>query len=457
MALTEETIARFIAETSEADIPAAALQWANLGSFDCVGVMMAGAASPPGKIMTKFTREAGGIPETTVVGTGLRTSAVMGAQANGALAHALDYDDMGGSFGHPSCVLLPPLISLGERMNASGRDILNAYTIGFEVGCALSKGCHFVQGEVGYHSTSMYGTMAATAACARLLHLNAEQTNMAMGIAGSMPSGVLQNFGTYTKGLHAGLASRNGVMACLLAKDGWKGADNIFESRVGFLHTYVGKDKYNLETIRDALGKWFVVDSIVIKKYPCCGSNHSALDSILALIHDNDIDFEDIEQVEVDEVPYISHILLYPNPTYGFQGKFSIHYNAATAMIDKHIDIDSYTDAKLHRPEFKEALSRLNVHVMPPWDPNFRPGATANPITIKLKDGRVFHQSTNRHIMHGTPTDPLTDEELVGKFRYNAGLVLSQKDADQATEIWRNLEDVGNIGQALATVAGQAT
>jgi 2-methylcitrate dehydratase PrpD len=454
MALTEETIARFIADTRDEEIPPAARQWANLGSFDCIGTMLAGAASPPGKIMIKFTREAGGTPETTVVGTGIRTSAVMGAQANGALAHALDYDDMGGSFGHPSCVLLPPLISLGERLNASGRDILNAYTIGFEVGCAISKGCHYIQGESGYHSTSMYGTMAATAACARLLRLDAEHTNMAMGIAGSMPSGVLQNFGTYTKGLHAGLASRNGVMACLLAKDGWNGADNIFESKVGFLHTYVGKDKYNLEAIREGLGRWHVIESIVIKKYPCCGSNHSALDSILALMHAHDIDFEDIEQVDLDAMPYISHVLLYPKPSYGFQGKFSVHYSAATAMIDKRIDIDSYTDEMLHRPEFSEALSRLQIHVTPPWDPNFRPGAIANPVTMKLKDGRVFQQSTNRHTMHGTPADPLTDEELVGKFKYNAELVLASQEVDQATEIWRDLDAVENIGQALQTVAG---
>jgi len=454
MALTEETIAKFIVETSDEDIPPAALKWANLGSFDVVGTMMAGAVSPPGQIMAKFTKEAGGTPETTVVGTGIRTSAVMGALANGSLAHALDYDDMGGKFGHPSCVLLPPLISLAERMHLSGRDVLNAYAMGFEVGSSIGAGCHYNQGEVGFHSTSMFGTMAATAACARLLRLDVEQTIMALGTAGSMPSGLVQNFGTYTKGLHAGLGSRNGVMACLLAKDGWKGATNIFESKVGFLSTYVGKDKYDLETIRNGLGKWFVVDSIIIKKYPCCGSNHSSLDSILGLVNDNNIDFDDIDTLELGQMPYISHVLLYPDPAYGFQGKFSVHYNAATAMLDKHIHIGSYTDEKLNRPEFKEALSKLRVNVMPPWDPNFSAMANSNPITIKLKDGRVFHRDTNRHQMHGTPADPLTEAELLAKFDFNAGLVLSSQDASRARDAWRNLADVEDIGQALEIIAG---
>lgn len=456
MATTEETIARFIVETADHDLPVAARKWANLGSFDCMGTMLAGAASPPGKIMTRLIKEAGGTPETTVVGTGLRTSPILGALANGTLAHALDYDDMGGNWGHPSCVLLPPLISLGERMGASGKDVLNAYVMGFEVGSAIVSGCHYHEGERGFHSTSMFGVVAATAACARLLKLNVEQTIMALGVAGSTAGGILQNFGTYTKGFHAGFAGHNAVIACLLARDGWKATDRVFESKVGFLSTYVGKDMYSLETIRDSLGKWHVINKLTIKQYPCCFSNHSALDSIISLLKENNISLEDIQQVDVAGMPYISHVLLYPEPEYAFQGKFSIHYCVATAMVDKHIDIESYTDEKLNRPQLRQAMEKLVVHVVPPWDPDYSPAAPENPVTIKLKDGRTLRRSTKRGVVHGTPANPLTEEEILAKFKFNAALSLPVRAVERACSLWRNLEHVGNISEALAAVAGKA-
>jgi len=457
MGTTEKKIAEFIVETSDQELPSAVLGWAKVSAFDCIGTTLAGAASPPGKIIAKLVKDSGGTPETTVVGTGLRTTPVMGALANGTLAHALDYDDMGG-FGHPSCVLLPPLISLGERMGASGKDILNAYAVGLNVGMAISSGCsNYVQGERGFHSTSLYGMMAATAACARLLKLNLEQTIMAMGTAGSMAGGILQNFGTYTKGFHAGMTAQNAVIACLLARDGWKATDNVFESKVGFLSTYVGKDAYNLQAIQDALDKWPSANPLTIKKYPCCGSNHSALDSIISLLAQNHIGFDDIEQVDVAGMPSVSHVLFYPEPAYGFQGKFSIHYTIATAMLDKQIDIDSYTDEKLNRPQFRQAWNNLKVHVIQPGDPNYRPMAAENAITIRLKDGRTFQKSTNRHTMHGTSADPLTDKELKEKFKSNAALSLAKSAVDRACELWWNLEQMSNISQGLKAVAGRKT
>ncbi len=453
MGVTEEKVARFIVETKDEEIPREALKWAWVGSFDCVGTMLAGAASPPGKIMTKLIKASGGTPEATVVGTGLRTNVVMGALANGTLAHALDYDDQGG-FGHPSCVLTPPLLTLGERLGASGKDILKAYVIGFRVGAAINAGCRYVQQERGFHSTAIYGIMAATAACARLLKLNVEQTVMALGVTGSMGSGILQNFGTYTKGLHAGLADHNAVMACLLAQDDWKGTDRVFESKVGFLHSYVGNDLYDLEAIGNALDKRPLANEVAIKKYPSCGGNHNVLDAILSLMKENKINFEDIERVDIYGVPSIHYILLYPEPAYGFQGKFSIHYNAATAIIDKRIDHDSFTDEKLNRPEFRQAMNKLDIHLVPPWDPNFKPVSAENPVTITLKNGRTFSRTINRRTFHGSPADPLTDEEFATKFKANAALSLPKNMVDRACDLWWNMEKMADVREGLQAIAG---
>jgi 2-methylcitrate dehydratase PrpD len=460
MAATEEKIGRFIVETSEKDIPPEAITSAKLGSFDCIGTMLAGVSSPPGKIITKLIREAGGTPETTVLGTGLRTTPVLGALANGTLAHAQDYDDFGGGkgkWGHPSTILLPPLISLGERMGASGKDILNAYVIGFKVGSAISFGCRYAQGEGGFHNTSLYGTMAATAACARLLKLNVEQTIMALGTAGSMASGILQNFGTYTKALHAGLVGQNSVMACLLAQDGWKATDRVFESRVGFLHAYIGKDKYDLEAIQNYIDKRPLSNEVTIKKYPCCGDNHCVLDSLLYLLKEHSIDFEDIDRVDVYGMSAFTTVVFNPEPAYGYQGKYSIQYNIATAMLDKHIDIDSFTDEKLNRPQFRKALNKVSVHIISPLDPHFQPAFREYPVTIALKDGRTFHKATNHSSMHGTPADPLTEEELFGKFKSNAVLSLPMSSVTQVCDLWWNMDKMANISDGLKTVAGKTS
>lgn len=454
MGTTEERIARFIVETKDEEVPPEALRTAGDAAFDCVGVALAGAAQPLGKMMLEMTREEGGNPEATVIGGGLRTSPTMAALANGTLAHALDYDDMG-AFGHPSVVLLPPVLALGEQLGASGREILDAYVIGFEVAANLSAASHYVQTEGGFHSTAIFGTMGATAAAARLLELDVEQTVMALGIAGSMPAGVVQNFGTMVKPLHAGMASRNGVLAALLAKKGYVGTDMIFESKVGFFSTYVGEGNYDLEKAVNGLGNPFrLQDALVVKKYPCCGTNHSALDSLLSLTREDHLSFEDIAEVTVEGLPYLSHVLLYPQPKQGLNGKFSIHYNVAAAMLDGKVAIDSHTDQMLHRPLVREALAKVHVEVQSRWDPGYTAAPTETPVTIRLKNGRVLTRSTNRHTMHGTPKDPLSRDELVGKFESNAGLTLAPNVVRRAADLWLHVDQVPDIRQAMDAVAG---
>ncbi|MBM2824786.1 MAG: hypothetical protein HW402_450 [Dehalococcoidales bacterium] len=455
MGTTEEKVAHFIVETSDREIGAEAITTAKRSCFDGVGTMLAGVASPPGKMMTTYVKELGGTPESTVVGTGLRTSAPLAALANGTFAHALDYDDTGGGFMHPTCVLLSPLVALGERLGTSGREIINAYVIGLRVGVALAAGCpNYSQMGSGFHGTSTFGVMAATAACARLLKLSVEQTMMALGTAGSMGGGLSQNMGTYTKPLHAGMASHNGIMACSLAREGWTGTEKVLESGMGLLGSYAGRNQFNLEAIRKSLEQPLTVQ-LIIKKYPCCSGNHATLDSVLSLLKENDISFEDILRVDVENVSHNSSAMLYPEPTSGYQGKFSIPYNVATAMIDKQVNIDSFTDEKLNRPVLRQALSKVVIHEINASDPDYRRRGPEQPVTITLKDGRTFSRATSRGTMLGSPANPLSDAELMAKFRANGALSLPREAVDRACDLWWNMEKMGSISQGMEAVAGK--
>lgn len=452
MGICEERIAKFVTETSADAIPGEAYRAALEGSFDCVGVALAGAAQPHGNMIVDFVDAQGGRGDCTIIGNKRRTSAYLAALANGTLGHALDYDDMGG-FGHPSVVLLPAALAIGEQLGKSGRDVLAAYVIGFEVAAHLNKGSHNVQGITGFHSTATFGVMSATAVACRLMGLTAEQTQMAFGLAGSMPSGILQNFGSFTKPLHAGLSCRSAVMAASLAKQGWFSTDKFLDSRVGWAHAYIGEGKYDPEAMTANLGRtWYSTSSIVIKKYPCCGSNHGALDSLLALLKQHDLKLSDIQRVDIDNVPAISHVLLHPNPTAGYQGKFSLHYNIATALVDRRIDIDSFSDEKLNRPEYREARAKTHVNVMSNWDPEYEHGPTYNPVTITLKNGERLTRKTNRHTMHGAPADPLSEQELKDKFRDCARRILPAGQVEAAVNAWWTIDRAPRLNEALATL-----
>ena len=452
MGACEERLARFVAETPADAIPAESYRAALQAAFDCVGVALAGAAQPQGRMIVDFVEAQGGNDQCTILGNRLRTSPYLAALANGTLGHALDYDDMGG-FGHPSVALLPTALAVGEALGKSGREVLTAYVLGFETGVHLNKGSENVQGLSGFHSTAVFGTIAATAAAARLMGLTTQQTLTAFGLAGSMPSGILQNFGSYTKPLHAGMTCRSGVLAATLAKQGWTATDAFLSSKVGWAHAYIGEHRYDPERMTANLGKiWYSKDTIVIKKYPCCGSNHSALDSLISLLEEHDLKLDDIARVEVDNVPAISHVLLHPNPTLGYQGKFSIHYNIATALVDRRIDIESFTDAKLNRPEYREARAKTEIRVMSNWDPEYEHAPTYNPVAIVLKNGERLTRRTNRRTMHGAPADPLSEQELKDKFRSCASLCLPQNQVEEAIDAWWSFDRAAKIAEPLATV-----
>ena len=208
--------------------------------------------------------------------------------ANGVAAHAHDYDDMCFvSLAHPSCALVPAALAAGELAGASGRDVLDAYVVGFELECRLGMVMnprHYH--ERGWHCTSSIGTLGAAAAASRCWGSMPDATIHALGIAASSACGLKENLGSMVKPLHAGMAARNGVMAARLAKAGFVASVQAIEGPQGYLAAMDSQKPPSalVDAVADLGSRWEILDTgITVKLYPSCAATHPPLDALLAL------------------------------------------------------------------------------------------------------------------------------------------------------------------------------
>ena len=443
-----ETIASWIVNTNYEDIPPEAIRVANESCFDLLGVILAGSTQPVGEIIQQYVDDSGGSNQATVLASGLQTSLANAALANGTMGHALDYDDFGG-FGHPTVAIFPALLALGESLNSTGRDLLEAYVIGCELGLALQHTTKYAQMERGFHSTAVIGRMAATAACAKLLGLDQEKTVVALGIAGSMASGVIHNFGTMVKPLHAGLTCRDAVMAVQFAQRGFTAGHQIFEHPLGFTTPILGEGIYDLNQMAEDLGNPFrVQDALIIKKYPCCGGNHAMLDSLFSLMREHNFTWDDVASAEVDQ-SYLSIVMLYPEPDDPLKGKFSAKYNVAAALVDGEIGIGTFSDKKIADPEIQSAMEKVTTRVMSKWEESAGEVSKGLPVRITLKDGRSFEHVTARDMILGGAKNPWGSDSIKGKFEVNAGMVLPEDRVAETVETWSEIAEVTDLTETI--------
>lgn len=209
-------LAKFTTDLKYENIPSKAVETAKVAVRDCLGVALAGSREEDAKICAEIARQEKAKEETGVIGQRFKTSALNAALANGTAAHALDFDHSFTIMGQPTAPIIPALFALGEALGASGRQVLEAYGVGYEVTGNLAHSLRDSTHD-GWHAPSTIGSFGAAAACSKLLGLDAAKVEMALGISASMASGIVANFGTMAKPLHVGLGARNGVLAAKLA------------------------------------------------------------------------------------------------------------------------------------------------------------------------------------------------------------------------------------------------
>src|SRR5262245_59625511 len=456
MGLTEQ-VAKFVTNVKFEDFSPKAVFAARHGIIDCIACALAGSKEELTTILMGFAEETGGGRAASIIGKGVKTSAPMAALVNGAMGHALDYDDITRFLkGHPSVVCLPPALAVGEAVGASGRDIMLAYMIAFEVGSAIGAGMGVdYADDLGWHPTGPLGTVGAAAAAARLLGLNQEQTAMAISLGASHASGLRENFGTMTKPFHAGNASRGGVTSAMLVKRGYTASTTGLEGRYGFMHAFSGGRGENVDAPLERLGKQFFLEQpgVQIKKYPCCGSTHTPLDAFFLLRKESRIDHRDVDAVEVlvDFDPPRS--LIHSDPHTALEGKFSLQYCLAAALVDDKVGLAQFEDPMVMRPEVRALIPKVTMRRNPGQEGKPSWVEAYNEVHIKMKNGNVISKRVNRS--SEGPVIGVTPEGMDMKFRDCAAIALAKPRIEEALEILHNLEKQPSIDGLMSAVSGK--
>jgi len=417
--------------------PSAARAIAARAFLDTIGVALAGACEPAARSVQRVIGADGGGP-CTVVGTPLRGSAANAALANGTAAHALDFDDMCFvSLAHPSAPLVPAALAAAEVSGATGAALLDAYVVGFEIESRLGRAMNPRHYQRGWHCTATLGTLGAAAAAARLFRLDLAQTMHALAIAASEASGLKENFGTMVKPLHAGLAARNGIVAAQLARAGLTASGAAIDGPQGLLAA-MDSERPSLAGVADDLGaRWEILDTgITVKLYPSCAGTHPTLDALLDLRRAHTFAADDVEAIQIGVDPIVPTILIHDNPSTGLEGKFSMPFCAAAAVVHGHVGIATFDPASLEDAAVRGVQSRVRMHVDPAIDASATP-LTQSRVSVRLRDGRVLTATANG--ARGYPERPASDEELTAKFMSCASAVLTRDRACAALAALRQL------------------
>ena len=440
-------IAEYTRDTTLEDFPLEAITAAKSAITDCLGCALAGSREPLADLICGFIRSNGAAPVASVMAKGFKSSAPDAALANGAMAHALDYDDITqGIKGHPSIVLLPSSMAVAEAEGATGRDLLLSYVLGFEVACSVGDGMSVAYGDdLGWHPTGPLGTIGAAVAAARILNLDHEQVAMAVSLAASQASGLRQNFGTMTKPLHAGLACRAGVTAAMLVKSGFTASRDALEGRFGFIHAFSGGRDYDIDIAAQGLGKnsHLIESGIEIKKYPCCGSAQLALDAAFRLMDRERIEADEVDRVKakVDFDPPRS--LIHSRPRTALEGKFSMQYCLAAALLDRQVGLSTFTDEQVMRREAQALIPKIDMRRIQGYEGKKSWTEGYNEVEVHLVNGRVLQQKAERPI-HGALRGATT-EDVETKFKDCSSPVLSAAESEEVLGLLNGLDNLGDL------------
>ncbi len=440
-------MAEFARNLSYGDIPTEAKHEAKRFLLDSVGCALAATRNADMQAMLRFTEKLGGTPEATVIGSGLRTNAPNAALMNCLLTRAMDYNDIYWEQdpSHPSDIIGAALAA-AEANGKSGQEALTAIVLAYELEMRWCHAAHPGIREVGWHHATLTQFVSPLVA-GKLYDLDLDQLVAAVGISGSSHftlGGVVAGHLTNMKNTADPLASQAGVIAALMAREGYEGPVEVIEGKEGLIEV-ISNVEWKTDKLLKGLGEEFIITRCGYKAYPTEALTHQPISaalqarSALAVAHD------EVAQILVETTRRGADILSDPSkykPETKETADHSLPYVIAAAIVDGNVLPDSFSDDKLKDPAIWATLPKIKVIADPEIDALF-PGVKRARVTITCKDGRSHTAQTD--IAKGAPEDPLSDDEIVAKFQANAKGVVSDGRLDEIVEATWNVDRTADI------------
>jgi 2-methylcitrate dehydratase len=449
MGSTTETLAEWAAELRFDELPEEVLRAARRSLMDAVGCALGGAQQDDVAILREVLSETAGQGPARVLVSGESYDPVSATLLNALMVRVMDYNDIYWKQDpcHPSD-LIPAVLAAAERAGGSGRDLVVGIAIAYEIEQRLCEAAHPGIRELGWHHATLTAA-AAPAAAGRMLHLTPEQIACAIGIAasshcttGSVTAGAL----TMMKNTADPLAASAGVMAALLAEKGYTGPAHVLDGKEGFSH--VLHSQWDWKTALGGLGQDWRILQCGMKFFPTEALTHAPISAVLEVVAEHDLQAEQISEIEIYSLSRAADILADPSkydPRSKETADHSLPYVIAAAIVDRQVTPAQFTPRRIMDPLVRAQLAKVKVFADPAIEALF-PALQRVRVVIGTSDGRRFEKSLD--YPKGDPRNPLSDEEIAGKFAALAEGIAGPGDVERMqaaigrTEEWSDIREL---------------
>jgi aconitate decarboxylase len=440
-----------IAATGYADLGAPATAAARQLLLDGIAIAVAGSKEEAIQILAAHFIEQGGVPQAAVIANSMRLNTISAAALNGAAMHVLDFEPMWSPANHALSTTLPGALALAEARGSNGRELMTALIKGIEIqGWIRQSSGQFEARTTRFHPPGAVGPLGSAVAAGHLIGLDAGRLAHALGIAASRAGGLLANAGTMTKSSHCGHASALGLQSALLAEQGFTANVDVFEAPQGYAPAFYD-DRFKAEEML-AFGHAplrIVEPGYAIKLFPSQFGTHFGITAALEL-HPQITAAAAIHRV-ILTAPVMAYVDR-PRPKTGLDGKFSLQYTAAAALLDGKVNIRTFTDQRLAGSDMQRLLGKFEVRLDPTIPGRFEEMYVE--LAVELDSGRTLKTRCNGpRGKWGTP--PIGDAEHLVKVRDCLATRFQPAAAESIIELAQNLDDLDEAGvRRLMQLAG---
>lgn len=388
--------------------------------LDWIGSTIAGSDSEPAKITRKIPEILGGLPQATIISNGVKTSLTLAAFANAASAHVVEMDDLDrGSVTHPGAPIISTALAIGEYIDCTLTELLEAISIGYEI-CIRTGEALGTNHYEKWHTTGTAGTLGCTAAAARLMKLDTESSINAIGTSGTMAAGLWQFLedGAMSKQLHPAKAAHDGILSVLLAKESFTGARKIFEGKKGLLNSMSNNSDANKMNLclnkLESMPEAWKINNVSFKVHSSCRHTHAAVDAAIKIATTNSIHLNDIESVSVEIYSQALGLLDGVEPFSPWAAKFSLPFCVATGLIHKDCSRIRFTKETIGDEKTILLANKISFKTKPEFDEMY-PIAWPSTVTVTMYDGSMYYARID--YPSGDPETNITESEIIDKFK----------------------------------------